>query len=51
MTASHIGLYVNEFSAGYGDEGEAAIRGLVERAVAAGVAPASVLPLFVSRGS
>ena len=47
VTSAHIGLYVNEFSAGYGLEGEAAIAGLVERAAAAGAAPASNLPLFV----
>ena len=46
VTAAHIGLYVNEFSAGYGDEGEAAIQALVDRAVAAGAAPAGELPLF-----
>ncbi len=46
VTAAHIGLYVNEFSAEYGPEGEAAIHALVERAVDAGAAPAGDLPLF-----
>ena len=47
VTAAHIDLYVNEFSAGYGHEGEAAIAALVDRAVAAGAAPSCDLPLFV----
>jgi 1,4-dihydroxy-6-naphthoate synthase len=51
VTSAHIDLYVNAFSAGYGEEGEAAIRGLVERAVEAGAAPASPVPLFVARGT
>ncbi len=46
VTAAHIDLYVNEFSAGYGPEGEAAVRCLVERAVAAGAAPVCNRPLF-----
>jgi 1,4-dihydroxy-6-naphthoate synthase len=46
VTSAHIGLYVNEFSAGYGAEGESAIVALVERAVAVGAAPPSDLPLF-----
>ena len=48
VTAAHIGLYVNEFSAGYGDEGEAAIRALVERAVRAGAAPPGGAELFLT---
>jgi 1,4-dihydroxy-6-naphthoate synthase len=47
VTAAHIGLYVNEFSAGYGDEGEDAIARLLLLAQKAGRAPASKLPTFV----
>ena len=47
VTAAHIDLYVNAFSAGYGHEGEEAIRALVDRAVAAGAAPRGNAPLFV----
>jgi DNA-directed RNA polymerase specialized sigma24 family protein len=47
VTAAHIGLYVNEFSAGYGDEGEDAIARLLLLAEKAGRAPASKLPTFV----
>ncbi|MFD0269826.1 1,4-dihydroxy-6-naphthoate synthase [Streptomyces sp. NPDC127106] len=36
----HIGLYVNEFTAGLGDEGYAAVRGLLTRAAAEGLVPA-----------
>ncbi|MEV6500974.1 1,4-dihydroxy-6-naphthoate synthase [Streptomyces prunicolor] len=36
----HIGLYVNEFTAGLGDDGYAAIRGLLTRAAAEGLVPA-----------
>ncbi|MBV2354664.1 1,4-dihydroxy-6-naphthoate synthase [Streptomyces sp. J2-1] len=35
----HIGLYVNEFTADLGDEGYAAIRGLLTRAAAEGLVP------------
>lgn len=35
----HIELYVNEFSAGLGEEGHAAVRGFLERAAAAGLTP------------
>ncbi|MBP0461454.1 MULTISPECIES: 1,4-dihydroxy-6-naphthoate synthase [Streptomyces] len=35
----HIALYVNEFTAELGDEGYAAIRGLLERAAAEGLVP------------
>ncbi len=35
----HIGLYVNEFTADLGDEGYAAVRGLLERAAAEGLVP------------
>ncbi len=48
VTAAHIGLYVNEFSAGYGDEGEDAIRRLLVLAEKAGRAPPSKRPLFVA---
>ncbi len=47
VTAAHIGLYVNEFSAGYGPEGEDAIARLLLLAEKAGRAPASRLPTFV----
>jgi 1,4-dihydroxy-6-naphthoate synthase len=43
---AHIGLYVNGFSRALGPEGEAAVRFLLERARAAGIVPASPLPLF-----
>ncbi|MCX4526512.1 MULTISPECIES: 1,4-dihydroxy-6-naphthoate synthase [unclassified Streptomyces] len=36
----HIGLYVNEFTAGLGDAGYAAVRGLLTRAAAEGLVPA-----------
>ncbi|MEV5527978.1 1,4-dihydroxy-6-naphthoate synthase [Streptomyces prunicolor] len=36
----HIGLYVNEFTADLGDDGYAAIRGLLTRAAAEGLVPA-----------
>ncbi|WP_312885699.1 1,4-dihydroxy-6-naphthoate synthase [Streptomyces physcomitrii] len=35
----HIGLYVNEFTAGLGEEGYAAVRGLLTRAAAEGLVP------------
>ncbi|MDQ0787680.1 1,4-dihydroxy-6-naphthoate synthase [Streptomyces sp. B3I7] len=35
----HIGLYVNEFTADLGEDGYAAIRGLLERAAAEGLLP------------
>jgi 1,4-dihydroxy-6-naphthoate synthase len=41
----HIGLYVNSFSADLGDEGYAAITGLLERAEAAGLTPPLSGPL------
>jgi len=44
---AHIGLYVNDFSRGLGDEGEAAVRLLLERAAAAGIIPPSAEPLFI----
>ncbi|MGV9450124.1 1,4-dihydroxy-6-naphthoate synthase [Streptomyces sp. NPDC003635] len=36
----HIGLYVNEFTAGLGEDGYAAVRGLLTRAAAEGLLPA-----------
>ncbi|MGI5339491.1 1,4-dihydroxy-6-naphthoate synthase [Streptomyces sp. CA-181903] len=36
----HIGLYVNEFTAGLGESGYAAVRGLLTRAAAEGLVPA-----------
>ena len=48
VTAAHIGLYVNEFSAGYGKEGEDAIGRLLLLALRAGHAPASKRPVFVA---
>jgi 1,4-dihydroxy-6-naphthoate synthase len=47
VTSAHIGLYVNEFSAGYGPEGEDAIARLLLVAEKAGRAPRSSLPTFV----
>jgi 1,4-dihydroxy-6-naphthoate synthase len=46
VCAAHIGLYVNDFSSDLGDEGEKAIRCLMERAEQAGIIPASKTPLF-----
>ena len=42
----HIELYVNDFTLGYGREGEAAIRYLLERAQTLGISPPSTAPLF-----
>jgi 1,4-dihydroxy-6-naphthoate synthase len=36
---AHIGLYVNDFTIDLGDEGWAAVRGLLERSAAAGLTP------------
>ncbi|MEE4545474.1 1,4-dihydroxy-6-naphthoate synthase [Streptomyces sp. V4-01] len=36
----HIGLYVNEFTADLGEDGYAAVRGLLDRAAAEGLVPA-----------
>jgi 1,4-dihydroxy-6-naphthoate synthase len=46
VCAAHIGLYVNDFSADLGAEGEQAIRCLLERAERAGIVPVSQAPLF-----
>ena len=43
---AHIGLYVNDFSLGLGDEGEGAVRLLLARAAQAGIIPTSSEPLF-----
>jgi len=48
VTSAHIGLYVNEFSAGYGEEGEDAIARLLFLAEKTGRAPSSRLPTFVT---
>jgi 1,4-dihydroxy-6-naphthoate synthase len=45
---AHIGLYVNDYSLGLGDDGEAAVRLLLARAGAAGIIPVSTEPLFAS---
>lgn len=47
VCASHIGLYVNDFSAELGDEGIQAITCLLQRAEQAGLIPASKMPLFL----
>ena len=47
VTRQHIDLYVNEFSAGYGKEGEDAIRRLLLLAEKTGAAPRSRKGLFV----
>ncbi|MFH8789920.1 1,4-dihydroxy-6-naphthoate synthase [Streptomyces roseoverticillatus] len=39
VTDQHIGLYVNEFTAGLGEDGYAAVRGLLTRAAAEGLVP------------
>lgn len=44
---AHIGLYVNDFSRGLGDEGEAAVRLLLGRAAQAGIIPSWSEPLLV----
>jgi 1,4-dihydroxy-6-naphthoate synthase len=46
VCAAHIGLYVNDFSADLGDEGERAIGCLMQRAEEAGIIPASSINLF-----
>lgn len=40
VAAQHIGLYVNEFTADLGEDGYAAVRGLLTRASAEGLVPA-----------
>lgn len=39
VAEAHIGLYVNEFTAGLGENGYAAVRGLLTRAAAEGLVP------------
>lgn len=46
VCAAHIGLYVNDFSAELGDEGERAIAELLRRAEKAGIIPRSDRNLF-----
>ncbi len=46
VIASHIGLYVNDFSLDLGQEGEKAVAELLRRAEQRGIIPASSLPLF-----
>jgi 1,4-dihydroxy-6-naphthoate synthase len=43
----HIALYVNDFTRDYGEEGEAAIRHLLDTAESLGLVPHSAQPLFV----
>ena len=45
---AHIELYVNQYTLDYGEDGEAAIFDLMQRAEKAGLVEASTLPLFVS---
>jgi 1,4-dihydroxy-6-naphthoate synthase len=40
VAEQHIGLYVNEFTADLGEEGYAAVRGLLTRAAEQGLVPA-----------
>ncbi len=46
----HIALYVNDFSRDLGEEGEQAVRVLLQRAEQAGLIPACALPLFADPG-
>ena len=46
VCASHIELYVNDFSVDLGDEGVRAIQCLMERGERAGIIPVSSAPLF-----
>jgi len=46
VCAAHIGLYVNDFSAELGDEGERAIECLLKRAEDSGVVPRSTKSIF-----
>jgi 1,4-dihydroxy-6-naphthoate synthase len=45
---AHIRLYVNDYTLGYGTDGEAAITDLMSRAVDAGIIPPPSDPLFVA---
>jgi 1,4-dihydroxy-6-naphthoate synthase len=44
---AHIGLYVNDFSLGLGDQGEAAVKHLLERAAQAGIIAPARDTLFI----
>jgi 1,4-dihydroxy-6-naphthoate synthase len=46
VCASHINLYVNDFSLDLGQEGEAAVTALLTRAAAKGLAPESAEDIF-----
>jgi 1,4-dihydroxy-6-naphthoate synthase len=46
VCAAHIGLYVNDFSAELGEEGERAIDCLLKRAENSGIIPRSAQGLF-----
>ena len=47
VCAAHINLYVNRFSVELGQEGEGAVRLLLERAAREGIVPPPGKPLFV----
>jgi 1,4-dihydroxy-6-naphthoate synthase len=47
VVRAHIRLYVNRHTLEYGRDGEAAIGELMRRAEAAGIVPATPLPLFM----
>ncbi len=49
VVRQHIELYVNRFSLELGEEGEAAVRELLGRAAAAGLAPPAPSPFLPSR--
>lgn len=49
VVASHIGLYVNDFSRDLGDEGLAAVREVLARGREVGLLPATELPLLASQ--
>ncbi|CAN5535523.1 1,4-dihydroxy-6-naphthoate synthase [soil metagenome] len=49
VVRQHIELYVNRFSLELGEEGEAAVRELLARAAAAGLAPPAPSPFLPSR--
>ncbi|MCB2228466.1 MAG: 1,4-dihydroxy-6-naphthoate synthase [Desulfarculaceae bacterium] len=49
VVASHIGLYVNDFSQELGEEGLAAVRELMRRGREVGLLPAAEMPLLASQ--
>ena len=49
VVASHIGLYVNHFSRGLGEEGLAAARELLRRGREVGLLPATEMPLLAGQ--